>query len=204
MVGEGGLDRCVAINERGGAIRITIRRDALRSQSRTALAKISSNLSSLWHPSCGNGRRAFQSIDPCRAARSPRTRGVGDSFQPARLVAFSASLILASGALVFTLMRTLNHDFRARLLRWSLVQPARDAAPTTTPAWGELLTSDVQLENPEEYLATDFDTSRPPTRVFDRLSLDQVRALLRDCGLSAALTDHALAPAASPQLRPIR
>lgn len=121
--------------------------------------------------------------------------GLGIRFSLPGLVAFSASLILASGALVFTLMRTLNHDFRARLPAVvAQSSPARDAAPTTTPAWGELLTSDVQLENPEEYLATDFDTSRPPTWVFDRLSLDQVRALLRDCGLSAALTDHALAP----------
>ena len=41
--------------------------------------------------------------------------GLGIRFSLPGLVAFSASLILASGALVFTLMRTLNHDFRARL-----------------------------------------------------------------------------------------
>ena len=118
-------------------------------------------------------------------------------FNLAGLVVFSVGLIFASGALVFALMRSFNHGPGETL---SVVVAnsgtTRDAAPAVTPVWGELVTSDVQLENPEEYLATDFDTSQPTRWVFEGMPLEKVRAQLTDSGLTARQIERALAPTA--------
>lgn len=124
--------------------------------------------------------------------------GVGIRFNLAGLALFSIALIFASGALVFALLRAPQPPPEptpavAAAVARSLTP--NDPAPDTTPAWGELLTADVQLEYPEEYLATDFDASHPPTWVFAGLTPDQVRTLLTTCGLTPAQTERALTPA---------
>lgn len=122
--------------------------------------------------------------------------GFGIRFNLIGLVVFSVSLIFASGTLVFALMRSLNHDLGdARPAVVTKSGTSTDAAPATTPAWGELITSDVQLENPEEYLATDFDTNRPAVWVFAGMSVEKVRAQLGQCGLTPGQIEQALAPA---------
>lgn len=121
--------------------------------------------------------------------------GFGIRFNLAGLVVFSVSLIFASGALVFALMRSLNPSSGETLPAVVTKSGSiSDVAPATIPAWGELITSDVQLENPEEYLATDFDTSRPPTWVFAGITLEKVRAQLTECGLTPAQIERALVP----------
>lgn len=132
-------------------------------------------------------------ISKAELAQVSVPEGFGIRFNLPGLVTFSVSLILASGVLVFTLLRLLPNN--PGPVTPALVNNSgadHTPAPTATPAWGELITYDVQLENPEEYLATDFDTSRPPTWIFTGLSLDQVREQLRGCNLTAAQTEQVL------------
>jgi len=121
--------------------------------------------------------------------------GVGIHFNLTSLVVFSVSLILASGTLVFVATGVHKSNLATILPTVSAKSDAdANPAPATSTPWGELITSDVQLENPEEYLATDFDTNRPPTWHFADGSVDQVKAQLVACGLSATQIAGVLAP----------
>lgn len=125
--------------------------------------------------------------------------GVGIRFNLPCLALFSIGLIFASGALVYALMRSPQSRAAMPLAALAVQARATDPIQDATPAWGELLTSDVELENPEEYLATDFDPSQSPTWVFTGMSLEKIRSLFTECGLSPAQIDRALAaPSVSP------
>ena len=58
---------------------------------------------------------------------------------------------------------------------------------------GEILSADIELEPPEEYLAFELQKSWTPVWVFDGRSPDQVRTLLQTCGLTADQVNSALA-----------
>lgn len=120
--------------------------------------------------------------------------GVGIRFNLPGLALFSIGLVLASGALVYALVQSPHTPVRAATPQPAVVESAKatDQIPDRTPAWGELLTADVQLENPEEYLAPDFDPSQSPRWVFAGMSVDKLRALLTECGLTPAQTAQAL------------
>lgn len=125
-------------------------------------------------------------------ADEPNRSGI--RFNLTGLILFSLSLIFASGALVFTLLRYEHSHASALPAGAPKSAAANDATPVITPAWGELTTYDVWLENPEEYLATDFDTNRVTTWVFEGMAVEQVRTQLAECGLTAAQIARALAP----------
>jgi len=50
--------------------------------------------------------------------------------------------------------------------------------------WGELLTQNIKLERPAEYIALDEKTPEPETWTFNGMTLDQVKALLTANGLA--------------------
>jgi hypothetical protein len=68
-----------------------------------------------------------------------------------------------------------------------------DPEPAVLPPWGELSMVDVNLEQPEEYVA--FDAMLDPVAVwhFTETDLDKVRALLLDSGLTREQTSRAMA-----------
>jgi hypothetical protein len=63
-------------------------------------------------------------------------------------------------------------------------------------AWGELITRDIELERPAEYLTEEVSNPSPETWNFNGLKPDAVKALLEKSGLSPAQCAAALAPAA--------
>src|SRR5437868_5238689 len=65
---------------------------------------------------------------------------------------------------------------------------------TDTPPWGELITYDIRLEQPEEYLAFELDHLRPPVWIFEGMTPDQARQTMVASGLTAAQAGQALAP----------
>jgi hypothetical protein len=60
--------------------------------------------------------------------------------------------------------------------------------------WGELLTQDISLERPVEYLNIELKTVQPPVWTFHRLNVAQVKALFTANGLTQEETEKALAP----------
>src|ERR1035437_354621 len=60
--------------------------------------------------------------------------------------------------------------------------------------WGELLTQDISLERPVEYLNIELKTVQPPVWTFHRLNVAQVKALFVANGLTQEETEKALAP----------
>ncbi len=72
------------------------------------------------------------------------------------------------------------------------LEPPRPAGPI--PPWGELVTLDIDLEQPEEYVSFEATTNLVTTWTFSGKSLDQTRTILTDCGMPAAQVEAALSP----------
>jgi len=60
--------------------------------------------------------------------------------------------------------------------------------------WGELLTQDISLERPVEYLVDEMKTPQPPVWTFLRMNLAQVKSLFIANGLTQEQAEKALAP----------
>jgi len=65
---------------------------------------------------------------------------------------------------------------------------------SATPVWGELVEQDIDLAQPEEYVAFEPTTGRIETWNLPG-TVDDVRKTLTDCGLDTAQVDRALSPA---------
>lgn len=118
-------------------------------------------------------------------------------FNLASLAVFSMALIVTTGGLAFILTHSLV--VKANATNPALASPSKgenDAMPAATPAWGELVTYDIEIENPDEYMATDYDTNRVPTWVFESSRVDQVKQTLLACALTTSQVASALAPSA--------
>lgn len=116
------------------------------------------------------------------------------------LVIFSVALILAAGGLTFFLTR--GHGPAVGERNGSGLSAAARAGgnpvtpgPHETPAWGDLLEFDIELEKPEEYVAFEAATNGVPQWVFPQQSLEAVRTLLAASGLTSNELTGALAPA---------
>jgi hypothetical protein len=69
---------------------------------------------------------------------------------------------------------------------------ASDRAPAEVPPWGELVEIDVNLEQPEEYLAFELVKAAVSVWTLDASSAEQARAVLLECGLTSTQADAAL------------
>ncbi|MGH8048306.1 MAG: hypothetical protein ACREKL_13775 [Chthoniobacterales bacterium] len=68
-----------------------------------------------------------------------------------------------------------------------------DLPPSPMPPWGELTTTDVSLEQPEEYVAFAAMAAPGTSWIFEETDPEKIRALLLDCGLTAAQADGVFA-----------
>ncbi len=106
------------------------------------------------------------------------------------LIALCTSLIVASSLLTHYL--GLSHKDSS-----VPVTPAGEASALTTtsiPAWGELMTLEIDLEQPEEYVSFEATTDRTAVWTFTDKTLKQTREILTECGMSPGLIDSTLAP----------
>jgi hypothetical protein len=117
----------------------------------------------------------------------------------AGLIIFSLALVAAAGLVTYGLV---SPRLRAATFESSgtlASAPGADPSSSTvsgrgSPPWGELVTSDIDLEQPAEYAGFELDSSQEPAWVFGGMNAEQVRALLISCEIPLSRVDHALSP----------
>lgn len=116
------------------------------------------------------------------------------------LVVFSVALVLASALVTFGLIRSRNADGgEGRFPRLHIdtnFSGTVDVETTTVPPWGQLTVRDIDLEQPEEYIAYEINTNRVETWTFEGMNPDAVRKVMQSSGLAADQIQKALAAGA--------
>jgi hypothetical protein len=117
-------------------------------------------------------------------------------FTLAGLAIFSMALIGAT-ALVTARFPNLHRPAQAAE---GMVRDTRDNSRAThTGPWGTLLTRDIQLERPTEYLTDDVITPKPQVWTFAGLTPEAVKTIFSKNGLNAGQVTEAFAPDAFTQ-----
>lgn len=115
------------------------------------------------------------------------------------IIVFSAALVLTSVLVTYGLA-SFRPAGKKPLADPSPPDPVSLAEPAVTegrnpPAWGQLQTRDIDLEQPEEYVAYQLDKQQVETWIFPGMTPDQVRATMQSCGVGDKGIDRALSPA---------
>src|SRR5436190_4902285 len=71
-------------------------------------------------------------------------------------ILLSIALVATASGITYALARPVNHSDK------NAGAPDHESAPAAIPPWGELVTYDIRLEQPEEYLAFELDRLHPP------------------------------------------
>lgn len=136
-----------------------------------------------------------------RETRKREADGGGNvafQFGLAGLVVFSVSLMLGGGLVASSV---LGIGARNKPLSGSggvagqANREQRLSAVQRAPPWGDLSTTDIVIERPEEYAAYETGTNQPPAWVFDKMAPEQARSLMLACGLDTGQVERALSPA---------
>jgi hypothetical protein len=122
------------------------------------------------------------------------------------LVVFSVSLVMAAAVAVYTMDRS-SRKAPETNSKTVINAEARTNPPASLAPWGDLITSDVQLDPPDEYLAFELENIRPEVWRFPGLNSDQVRAELERRGLSTDQVRRAMElsqtdPSSGTSIRP--
>jgi hypothetical protein len=113
-------------------------------------------------------------------------------FTLAGLIFFSLALIGSSAFLACKL----TAGSRPKLAETFAVDPKDKTRSVHVGAWGELITRDIDLERPVEYLTEEVANPQPEVWTFNGLKPEAVKELLARNGLSANQVAEACAPAA--------
>ncbi len=89
---------------------------------------------------------------------------------------------MAGAALITLKVSGANHP---KLAESFAVDPHDKSRSIHVGAWGEMITRDIQLERPDEYLTTETTNPAPEKWIFTGLQPDAVRTLLAGCGVEA-------------------
>lgn len=116
--------------------------------------------------------------------------------QLAGLVIFSVALVTAAALVTFGLVKFAGKEKSgARLYAEMNADGVLDMEQTNMPPWGQLTVRDLDLEQPEEYVAYEIATNSIPQWIFENQTPEQARALMQSCGVPP----EAIAAALSPQ-----
>ena len=111
-------------------------------------------------------------------------------FSLAGLIIFSLTLIGASAYIGYKLT-AVN---RSTMVRAFVTNPNDKTQSVHEGPWGALVSRDIELERPVEYLTEEVAKPQPEVWKFDGLNAEAVKALLARDGLSAAQISAAFAP----------
>jgi hypothetical protein len=122
--------------------------------------------------------------------------GVTIQLHLAGLVVFSVALVAAAALVTYGLVR--SHDSGGKTSPPIYTDISGDGSMevemTNIPPSGQLTVRDIDLEQPDEYVAYEINTNRVESWTFAGMTPDQVRALMQSCGLDADKIDRALSP----------
>jgi hypothetical protein len=114
------------------------------------------------------------------------------------IVVFSLSLVLASTLMTYGFVK--GHEARSgdklpRLYTAAAPDGSLETEMTNVPPWGQLVARDLDLEQPQEYVAYKTDTNNVETWTFPDMNPAAVRAAMQSCGLTPDQIGRALSPA---------
>lgn len=119
-------------------------------------------------------------------------------FSALGLSLFSAALILVSGFVTAHLLQPGQSAALSPIATTnSTIQPD-PKPPGGMPAWGELITHDINLAQPDEYLGYTLDfANHPPQWTFTGLTRDEAKHMMLTSGLPPALAARAVSDSLS-------
>jgi hypothetical protein len=138
--------------------------------------------------------------------RSDDPEAIGGSairFSLVGLVIFSFSLVVSGGLLTLGGMMTVRAYSGRGPSDRATAAILSDVANTTAdsrqlPPWGELITRQISVERPEEYIGFETQHIDPVMWTFEEMSRDAARREMIDCGLTPNQADRALALQVAP------
>lgn len=117
--------------------------------------------------------------------------------KPASLIALCVTLVAATAVCTGLLAVGIAHQESARFgLAYGQSSPLNATGPATNPPWGELVKFDLEVEQPDEYVAFEPVSNRVAEWYFPGRNPAQVRELLHTAGLNLKQIESALTPAA--------
>jgi hypothetical protein len=115
-------------------------------------------------------------------------------FSLAGLIVFSVSLVAVSALSAHLLINFPLRTAGVNRIPNALVPISAAGLKADERPWGELVTYDIELERPEEYVAYEAGSNQPPVWVFAGLSPEKIRETMLACGLTAEQVQRALSP----------
>lgn len=113
------------------------------------------------------------------------------------LIALCVSLVVATaictGLLAYGLLQFSSPH--SSLPAYGEPTPLSAIKPDTNPPWGELIKLDLEVEQPDEYIAFEPISNRVATWFFPDRTPTQVHEILQSVGLTSKQIENALAPA---------
>jgi hypothetical protein len=108
---------------------------------------------------------------------------------------FSIALVLASALVTYGLVR--SHDSATDRKQYSSLSAdgTVEKEATIMPPWGQLSLHDIDLEQPEEYIAYEVGTNKSARWSFNGMSPADVRVAMQSAGLEMRQIDRALSTA---------
>jgi len=132
--------------------------------------------------------------------QSPSAGGVLVQVNLIGLIIFGVVLVTTAALVTHGLDKSRNPAGYGRMASKIHSQPGLDdnmnvVEHSNIPAWGQLVTRDIDLEEPDEYVTDDTTTEKAETWTFEGMTPDKVRMLMQSCGLPAVEIERALSPA---------
>jgi hypothetical protein len=135
---------------------------------------------------------------PAKNTSDEKSGGVTIQLQLTGLVIFSVALVTAAALVTYVGLKSRNSGDAGRNVPQLYSDTSSDGIVetemTNVPASGQLTVRDIDLEQPDEYVAYEIATNRMETWTFEDMAPGQVRALMQSCGLDADKIDRALSP----------
>jgi len=125
--------------------------------------------------------------------RKPEAAQAANTFQfsLAGLILFSLALM---GGAAFVTSRLVNKHPPSVNEAFALVDPKDKTSQIHAGAWGEMLTRDIELERPTEYMTDEVGTPQPEVWTFNGMKLEAVKARFAQNGVSADQIADAFSP----------
>ncbi len=134
-----------------------------------------------------------------KSKRPVNAGGVTIQLHLVGVIAFSVALVVAAGLVTYGLVKPRNPADAGRLAARGNPSPSLDESmvvieATNIPPCGQLIMRDLDLEQPEEYVAYEIKTNKVATWIFEGTQPEAARTLMQSCGLTPEQIAQAMSP----------